>query len=79
MKTESPWIVGRQAIGDYAGVSTWTVTAMIKAGLRCCGGKKNGCEPKSKAEWIDEFIENNPDFIARDYFKKKEGSALKIS
>lgn len=78
MKQESPWIIGRQAIGDYAGVGVSFVTAMIKAGLRCCGGKRKGLEPRSKAEWIDEFFENNPNFIARDHLKKKEPPKIKV-
>ena len=78
MKTESPWIVGRQAIGDYANVSVAVVTAMIKAGLKCSGGKKKGLEPRSKAEWIDEFFEDNPNFIARNYLKKKKSAKLKV-
>lgn len=77
MTHESPWIVGRQAIGDYAGVSVWTVTMMIKAGLKCYGGKKNGLEPRSKPEWIDDFFDSHPNFTARDYMKKKKTSGLR--
>jgi hypothetical protein len=64
MKTESPWLVGRQQIADYANCSPWTVTMMLKAGLRCYGGGRNGAEARTKREWVDDFFENNPDFVA---------------
>ena len=78
MNQESNWIIGRQAIGDYAGVSVSVVTAMIKAGLQCCGGKRKGLEPRSKPKWIDDFFEKNPNFVARNYLKKKKPAKVKV-
>tara|TARA_R100000773_G_scaffold29104_1_gene24994 strand:- start:10513 stop:10731 length:219 start_codon:yes stop_codon:yes gene_type:complete len=63
----SEWLVGRQEIADYAGVSVWTVTAMQKAGLQASGGKVKGSPPRTKKNWVDEFFEKNPDFVASDY------------
>lgn len=64
MSEGSPWLVGRQEIADYAKCSTWSVTMMIKAGLRCYGGKVRGSEPRTKEQWVDDFFEENPDFKA---------------
>lgn len=64
---ESPWLVGRQEIADYAKCSPWSVTMMIKAGMQCYGGKVRGSEPRVRREWVDEFFKNNPDFVASRY------------
>ena len=63
--SESAWLIGRQEIADYAQCSTWTVTMMIKAGMKCEGGKIRGSEPHAMCEWIDEFRRNNPNFSAK--------------
>lgn len=62
MKTETPWLVGRQQIADYANCSTWTVTMMIRAGMKCLGGRVKGSEPRTKKEWVDKFFEDHEDF-----------------
>jgi len=64
------WLVGRQEIGQYARVSTWTVTAMIHAGLKCSGGRVKGSEPRTKCDWVDDFFEKHPNFIASHYHRK---------
>lgn len=71
------WLVGRQEIADYAKTSKWTVTAMIHAGLRCSGGRVKGSEPRTKPKWVDEFFENNPNFVASHYHKPTQ-KRLKI-
>ena len=65
------WLIGRQEIADYSQCSTWTVTAMLKAGLRASGGKVKGSPPRTKPEWVDEFFVENPNFIAREYHNPK--------
>lgn len=65
------WLIGRQEIADYCGCSTWTVTAMLKAGLQASGGKINGSPPRTKKEWVDNFFISNPNFVANDYHKPK--------
>ena len=71
MRAESPWLIGRQEIADYAGgICPNGVTAMIKAGLKCYGGKKKGSTLRSKAEWVDDFFKEHPDFIPSRYLKK---------
>jgi len=67
MKTDTPWLVGRQQIADYANCSPWSVTMMIRAGMHCHGGKISGSEPRAKREWVDAFFEENPDFVASRY------------
>lgn len=64
-------LIGRQEIATYAGVSVWTVTAMIKAGLRCSGGKVKGSPPVTNTLHVDKFFEENLDFTARSYHTKK--------
>ena len=65
----SDWLVGRKEIAHYAGVSCWTVTAMIKAGLQSSGGHIKGSPPRTKKEWVDKFFEESPDFVASHYNK----------
>lgn len=60
-------LVGRQEIASYAKCSVWTVTAMIKAGLRCSGGRKKGKPPVTNTCHVDNFFEENLDFTARSY------------
>tara|TARA_B100000614_G_C14402037_1_gene434136 strand:- start:174 stop:434 length:261 start_codon:yes stop_codon:yes gene_type:complete len=60
---QSPVLVGLAKVAAYANCSTWTVQMMIKAGLRCHGGSLR--EPDKlivKAEWLDDFRLNNPEF-----------------
>ena len=66
----SDWLIGRQEISDYARVSVWTVTAMLKAGLQSSGGGKKGLEPRTKKEWVDKFFIDNPKFNASEYNRK---------
>lgn len=65
------WLIGRQEIADYAKVSVWTVTAMMKAGLECSGGKVRGSPPRTTKTRVDNFYTSNPDFVASDYIKPK--------
>lgn len=67
----SQYLIGRQEIADYARVSVWTVTAMIKAGLVCYGGQIRGHPPRTTKAEVDNFIRLNPDFVASDYHKPK--------
>ena len=60
-------LVGRKEIAEYAKCSVWTVTAMIKAGLRCSGGRKKGKPPVTNTYHVDNFFEENLDFTARSY------------
>ena len=66
----SDWLVGRQEIADYAKCSTWTVTAMVKAGLRCSGGKVKGSPPRTTKKDVDDFLKYKRDFRASDYHSK---------
>lgn len=68
----SDWLVGRQEIADYARVSVWTVTAMVKAGLQCSGGGKKGSEPRAKKEWVDSFFEERPNFSASEHNRRSK-------
>lgn len=63
------WLIGRQEIADHAGVSTWYVTAMIKAGLEVHGGKVKGSPPRTRPEKVDQFFDQNPDFVASRLMK----------
>lgn len=65
----SDHLIGRQEIADYARVSVWTVTAMIKAGLVCYTGGRRGSPPRTTAENVDNFFKDNPNFVASDYHK----------
>jgi|TARA_Y100000004_G_scaffold121532_1_gene136621 hypothetical protein len=67
----SDWLIGRQEIADYAVCSTWTVTAMLKAGLKASGGKVKGSPPRTKKEYVDQFFIDNPDFNASKFHKPK--------
>lgn len=68
---DSPWLIGRKEIAAYSRSSVWSVTAMVSAGMRCSGGKVKGQEVRTKREWVDDFLENNPDFRASDYHQPK--------
>ena len=65
------WLIGRQEIADYAKCSVWTVTAMMKAGLICYGGRVRGSQPRTTTSNVDEFYMNNSDFVASDYHKPR--------
>ena len=67
----SDLVFGRQEIGDYAKVSVWTVTAMIKAGLECSGGNIGGSPPRTTKLNVDKFYKNNPNFIASHYHRSR--------
>lgn len=60
-------LVGRKEIASYARCSVWTVTAMIKAGLKCSGGRVKGRPPVTKTCHVDKFFEDHIDFTARKY------------
>ena len=64
-------LVGRDEIADYAKCSVWTVTAMIKAGLRCSGGKTKGSPPRTTKKDVDDFFKYKKDFVASDYHTSK--------
>jgi hypothetical protein len=64
-------LIGRKEIACYAGCSVWTVTAMIKAGLKCTGGKIKGKPPITKKEYVDDFL-HTQEFVARNYLKKQK-------
>lgn len=64
-------LIGRQEIADYAKCSTWTVTAMIKAGLRCSGGQVKGSPPRTTTKNVDDFFKYKKDFRASDYHAPK--------
>lgn len=63
-------LIGRKEIASYSGCSVWTVSAMIKAGLKCSGGGIKGKPAITKKEYVDNFFDENPSFIARDYLIK---------
>jgi hypothetical protein len=64
-------LIGRKEIASYAQCSVWTVTAMIKAGLVCSGGKIKGKPPVTKTTDVDNFFRDNTDFTARSYYNLK--------
>lgn len=68
----SEHLIGRKEISNYARVSVWTVTAMIKAGLECTGGRKKGKPPITTKSNVDDFFKNNVAFVARDYHISKK-------
>lgn len=63
-------LIGRKEIAYYIGCSVWTVSAMVKAGLKCSGGGMKGKPAMTKKEWVDDFFVDNPDFVARKYLTK---------
>ena len=65
----SNWLLGRQEIADYARVSVWTVTAMIKAGLKIYNEPKKGIEPRTTKEDVDNFFKQHSNFVAREWHK----------
>ena len=64
-------LIGRQEIADYCRCSTWTVTAMIKAGLKCSGGKTKGSPPRTTTDDVYNFFKYKQDFKASDYHSNK--------
>lgn len=64
-------LIGRKEIASHARCSVWSVTAMIKAGLKCTGGKIKGKPPITTKEIVDDFLLNK-DFVARNYLKKEK-------
>tara|TARA_B100002019_G_scaffold293349_1_gene320329 strand:- start:1497 stop:1718 length:222 start_codon:yes stop_codon:yes gene_type:complete len=64
-------LIGRKEIANYANVSVWTVSAMVKAGLNCSGGKKKGKPPITTKQAVDEFLIDNKNFVARKYHIKE--------
>lgn len=69
MRGDKDLLIGRKEIASHARCSVWTVTAMIKAGLKCTGGKIKGKPPITTKETVDNFLLNK-DFVARNYLKK---------
>lgn len=64
---KSPYLIGRAAIASYAGCCESNVTAMIKAGLNCQGGRAKGCPPRCTPLDVDRFFRDHPNFVAVDY------------
>lgn len=71
MMDDKNLLIGRKEIANHARCSVWTVTAMIKAGLKCSGGKIKGKPPITTKESVDDFLLNH-DFVARNYLKKEK-------
>ena len=64
---ESEALIGRQEIADYAKVSTWTVTCMIKQGLKVYGTKR---VPRCLKDSVDCFYLENQEFSTRKFYKR---------
>ena len=66
----SDYLIGRKEIANYARVSVWTVTAMVKCGLECSGGRKKGSPPITTKNKVDNFFKENLDFTANKYHNR---------